>query len=201
MSRNQKRDSGTIRKTFLDQASQELLSKSPATSAYIGLVYLRAGHSPQSKENLNRCGHCGTILLPSWSCKRHKSRNSTTVLRHDRNYHPASTAIYKCSSCGNDSALRRRRMATPRTKRADLKPASTTKEAVVLSEPPATLNVSNVAMQSEVRSKGEAEPSPSASRKRAKSRKTAGLSALLAQSKTAQADPPTLDLMDFMNAG
>ena len=176
------------RSAFLDNASQSLLATSPAVSAFLGSLHLRTSRAEAGK--VQRCLGCGTILLPSRTCKRINTAHG----RHAKGRKSVDTPIrYRCTSCGALSALdkpQRRRKPPARLPTGPLDPKVTTKSPAIDS----VKSFETTLQAHEGRDKAT-------SRKRARPRKTGGLGALLAQSKSQQPKSAGLDLMDFMSAG
>ena len=206
----------------LERTSQLLLTTSPAISAYVGgqkNALSARQHQVGVDSNYKRCVTCGAILIPGWSCKKHRprpvaSKRITAKKNHDRVVKSSQTKkqvqtdlAYECDLCHGVSRFEipRRRAPKPAASiMATLNDSSIDKTSSSAGQMTTAPAVQPLAPVSEIPGQVTAKPATEGpSKRRAKKSKNGGLAALLAQKKSQNASPAAtasagFDLMDFM---
>ncbi|KAF1981211.1 hypothetical protein K402DRAFT_342829 [Aulographum hederae CBS 113979] len=184
------------RLNYLDQAAHFLAPTAPSTAAF-----LQSGHSELTFEKSAKvaeerrrsvCGACGNIMLPGWTCRV----DQEVCKPHKQHARPVQTGaksiVYHCLGCKSKT-----RFPVNRESRRPMRPkARNTMEAPGAKQKglQGTISASRTAPQPEV-------SSTASTKQKNRTRKQAGLSAQLAQTKSNSKSGLGLDLMDFMKSG
>lgn len=184
------------RARFLQDASRALLVHSPAVSARLGLQSILHHEQQSGAKELTTtpCQSCGSQLIPSWSCTRISKSNIVPVKRRALS---DGTIVYRCNKCGCLSSRKRSPRAS-RVHQRSHRPCPFD-QAPSTQPPSSSMPYSSQTMKLSTSATAEVASTASNPRKRQKSRKNGGLSALVAQSKS-QTGTSGLDLMDFIKS-